>query len=121
MTQSEWTIEYYITDDGAAPVREFLHRLDDKTYARFLWSFEQLRVRNVTAREPLVKHLEGKLYELREESQTNIYRIVYFFFTGRRIVLLNGFQKKSQKTPRSEISMAMIRMKRFLEREGNER
>ena len=117
-THPEWTIEYYVEDDGTVPVREFILGLDAKTRARFEWSLEQLRVRNVLAREPLVKQVEGKIYELREESRTNIYRVFYFFFTGRRIVLLHGFQKKTPKTPSNEIAMARKRMNRFIEKGG---
>lgn len=113
----DWTTEFYIEPNGTSPVEEFLDSLDLKTRARFRWSMEQLRVRNVQAREPLVRHLEGDLWELREESQTNIYRIIYFFFTGRRIVLLHGFQKKSQKTPRKELELAMRRYGEFVARE----
>jgi phage-related protein len=80
-------------------VRGFLAGLDTKTQIRFAWSIEQLCLRNTQARPPLVKHLAGKLWELREESATNIYRVRYVFFTGQRIVLLHGFHKKSQKTP----------------------
>lgn len=118
MTNEDWEIEYYVADEGDVPVRAFLHRLDQKTYARFQWSLGQLRTRNVHVREPLVRHLEGKLWELREESQTNIYRIIYFFFSGRRIVLLHGFQKKTEKTPRREIETALQRMNHFVRREG---
>ncbi len=118
---SNWTTEFYIEPNGASPVEEFLDNLDLKTRARFLWSMEQLRVRNVRAREPLVRHLEGDLWELREESQTNTYRIIYFFFTGRRIVFLHGFQKKSQRTPRKEIELAQRRYDAFLVREGRGR
>jgi phage-related protein len=78
-------------------------------------------VRNVQAREPLVRHLEGRLWELREESQTNIYRLLYFFFTGRRIVFLHGFQKKTRKTPRREIELAERRLAHFIQRQGGER
>ena len=78
---------------------------------------EQLRVRNVQAKEPLVKHLEDKLWELREESKTNIYRIIYFFYTGRRIILLHGFQKKTQKTPTKELEIARTRYQDFIHRE----
>lgn len=117
-TPSEWTTEFYVGDDGTSPVEAFLDSLDAKTRARFGWSMEQLRVRNVQAREPLVKHLEDKLWELREESQTNIYRIIYFFFTGKRIIFLHGFQKKSQKTPEKELEIAWQRYKNFLQREA---
>lgn len=115
---SDWTTEFFIEENGSVPVEEFLDSLDLKTRARFRWSMEQLRVRNVRAREPLVRHLEGDLWELREESQTNIYRIIYFFFTGRRIVFLHGFQKKTQKTPRKELELAKRRYGDFLAREG---
>ncbi len=117
-TPTEWTLEFYLEANGANPVTEFLDRLDGKTRARFRWSMEQLRLRNVQARYPLVRHLEGDLWELREESQTNIYRIVYFFFTGRRIVFLHGFQKKTQRTPRRELELAQQRHREFLARKG---
>jgi phage-related protein len=120
MQQEEWTAELYETEEGTCPVAEFLDSLDKKTRARFRWSMEQLRLRNVLAQEPLVRHLEGKLWELREESQTNIYRIIYVFHTGRRIVFLHGFQKKSQKTPHREIEIAASRYRDFLAREQEE-
>ena len=113
-----WSLEFYVDERGKSPVEEFLDSLDAKTRARFGWSMEQLRVRNVQAREPLVRHLEGDLWELREESRTNIYRVVYFFFTGRRIVFLHGFQKKSPRTPRAELETAHRRYHAFLTREG---
>lgn len=112
---------FYVDAQGNEPVRAFLQSLDPKTQVRFAWSLEQLRLRNLQAREPLVRHLEGKLWELREESQTNIYRLLYCFFTGRRIVVLHGFQKKSQKTPRREIVTALERMQRYLLQQGGER
>lgn len=120
MAEQEWTIVFYVEDSGRSPVREFLSSLDAKTQARFLASIEQLRVRNVHAREPLVRHLEGKVWELREQSHSNIYRLLYFFFTGRRIVFLHGFQKKTQKTPRRELETAIRRMNSFVEREGGD-
>ena len=115
--EQEWTTEFYHRQDGTSPIEEFLDSLDSKTRARFRWSMEQLRVRNVTAREPLVKHLEDKLWELREESRGNIYRIIYFFFAGRRIVFLHGFVKKSQKTPKRELDTARARYEDFIKQE----
>jgi phage-related protein len=77
-------------------------------------------VRNVSARPPLVRHLDDKLWELREESRTNSYRLIYFFFTGHRIVFLHGFQKKSQRTPSAELDTARRRYQMFLAREGGQ-
>jgi len=111
---NEWSIVFYTTESGDNPVQEFLETLDTKTQVRFAWSIEQLRIRNIQAKPPLVKQIEGKLWELREESNTNIYRIMYFVYTGRKIVLLHGFQKKTQKTPQREISTALDRLDSFI-------
>jgi len=116
----EWSVEFYERQDGTSPVREFLEQLDDKTQARFIWSIEQLRLRNVQAGEPLARHVEGKLWELRRASSGNLYRLLYFFFSGQRIVFVHGFQKKTEKTPRREIEIAETRMRDFLAREGVE-
>ena len=118
--KDSWSLVFYVEENGNTPIQDFLLSLDAKTQARFEWSIERLRVTNVFAREPLVKHLTGKIWELREESKTNIYRLLYFFYTGKRIVFLHGFQKKSQKTPSKEIEIAVKRMQRYVDREGGE-
>jgi phage-related protein len=87
----DWVVVFYRDGVGRSPVRKFLDRLDPKTQVCFAWSIEQLRLRNVQARPPLVKHVEGKLWELREESQTNIYQLLYVFAPGKQIVFLHGF------------------------------
>jgi phage-related protein len=58
--------------------------------------------------EKFLKHLTGTdgLYEIRVEYGSNIYRIFCFFDEGQLVILLNGFQKKSQKTPAKEIDKA---------------
>jgi len=53
-----------------------------------------------------------------EKVGTDISRVMYFFYYGGRIILTNGFIKKTQKTPRSEIERAKQYRKDFLEREG---
>jgi phage-related protein len=73
--QEEWSIVFYTDVRGNEPVREFLRSLDLRAQARFAWSIEQLRVRNVQAREPLVRHIEGRIWELGRESTTNIYAV----------------------------------------------
>lgn len=62
-------------------------------------------------REPHVKHLEGKLWELRVSAQEGIARGLYVTASGRRVVVLHVFEKKSQKTPRRAIELALERMK----------
>lgn len=54
-----------------------------------------------------IKHLREGLYELRTEYQGNIYRVFFIFDEGNIVVLFNGFQKKTSKTPQQEISKAL--------------
>ena len=58
--------------------------------------------------EKFLKHLEGTegLYEIRIEVGSDTYRIFCCFDRGNLVVLFNGFQKKSQKTPKQEIELA---------------
>ena len=54
-----------------------------------------------------VKFIRDELYELRAEYNSNIYRVFFIFDEGRIVVLFNGFQKKTQKTPNNEIEKAL--------------
>ncbi len=62
-------------------------------------------------REPHVKHLDGKLWELRAKAQEGIARGLYVAVTGRRVVVLHVFTKKSEKTLPRAIALARLRMK----------
>ena len=57
-------------------------------------------------REPYSKYLEDGIFELRGKVGNNISRVMYFFYVGNRIILTNGFIKKTQKTPRKELELA---------------
>ncbi len=63
------------------------------------------------------QHLEGTngLYEIRVEFQGNIYRIFCYFDEGQVVVLFNGFQKKSQKTPSGELDKAVKIMNEYFD------
>lgn len=65
--------------------------------------------------EKFLKHLEGTegLYEIRVEFQSNIFRIFCCFDEGRLVVLFNGFQKNTQKTPKNELEKAERLMKEY--------
>ena len=62
-------------------------------------------------REPHVKHLEGPLWEMRMIGKDGISRAIYATAKGKRINVVRAFIKKSQKTPRSEIKLALDRAK----------
>lgn len=54
-----------------------------------------------------VKYIKDGLFELRIEWESNIYRVFFIFDGDKIVVLFNGFQKKTQKTPASEINKAL--------------
>lgn len=65
-------------------------------------------------REPYVKHLEGPLWEMRMKGKDGIARAAYVTAAGRRVVVVRVFPKKTQKTPRREIELALKRAKEVL-------
>ena len=67
-----------------------------------------------------LQHMSGTegLYEIRVEIESNIYRIFCCFDKGNIVILFNGFQKKTQKTPKTEIDICKERMNDFLQQEG---
>lgn len=67
-------------------------------------------------REPYSKPLGDGIFELRAKQSSNITRILYFFVIGHKIILTNGFTKKSLKTPRSEIELAKHYRAEYLQR-----
>lgn len=62
-------------------------------------------------REPYVKHLEDKLWEMRMKGKDTIARAIYVTAIEKRIIILRVFTKKTQKTPRREIAIALQRAK----------
>jgi phage-related protein len=61
--------------------------------------------------EPHVKHLEGPLWEMRMKGRDGISRAIYVTATEKRVVIMRVFVKKTQKTPRREIELALARTK----------
>jgi len=115
-----WTIEYYSSEQGKCPIRDFIDTLSPESKAKYIFISDLLSEYGLTVREPYVKPITGtrKLFEIRIKDKQNIHRIFYFAFTGKTLVLLHGFTKKTDKTPLREIAIADNRMKDFLLRKG---
>lgn len=116
---SQFTVEFYEDADGDKPVEEFLLSLDVKMRAKLLGILDILQEKGNLLREPYSKHLEDGIFEIRGKVGTDISRVLYFFFYDRKIILTNGFIKKSQKTPKKEIQMAKNRRHDYIERSQN--
>jgi len=111
-----WTIETYKTENGNDVISEWIDSLENKAKLKVYRLIESLRIHGIQLKFPHVRPLGEKLFELRTEDSKGTYRIIYFAHTGKRFVLLNGFTKKQQITPKSELDLAEKRMKEYLER-----
>ena len=101
-----WSIIFYEKEGGAIPVQEFLDGLPANHLAKALRDIDVLEKYGTALTMPHVKHIKDKLWELRIKSASDISRIFYFIPIGNDIVLLHGFVKKTQKTPKGEITTA---------------
>ncbi len=99
-------IEFYETENGTAPAEEFIKSLDDKMIAKVLRVLNVLEINGPMVRMPYSRMLNDGIFEIRAQQGSDIVRILYFYSTGKRIVLTHGFIKKSQKTPAHEIERA---------------
>ena len=96
---------------------DFYNKQKQKVKKKIIWTLRLIETQKQVPKEYL-KHLEGTdgLYEIRVQFGSDIFRIFCFFDKGKLIVLVNGFQKKAQKTPKSEIEKA-LKIKREYETE----
>lgn len=113
-----FTVEFYETKEGERPAEEFLDELDVKMRGKLVMTLKVLQEQGNRLREPYSKHLEDGIFEVRGKVGSDISRVLYFFYYGERIILTNGFIKKTQKTPRGEIEKAKRYRKDFIERAG---
>lgn len=86
----------------------FFDKQNKKVRAKIVWTFEVVEDLK-TVPEIYLKHIKGTdgLYEIRVQYGSDTFRIFCFFDQGQLVVLANGFQKKTQKTPKEEIAMAL--------------
>lgn len=93
---------------------DFYENQSDSVQAKIEWTLNLIRVSRQVP-EKYFKHIEGTrgLYEVRVESGSNVFRIFSFFDKGNLVVLGNAFQKKTQKTPKSEIERALKIMEEY--------
>ena len=86
---------------------DFYNQQKQKVKDKIIWTFRLIETLQQVP-EDYLKHLDDTegLYEIRVQLGSDIFRIFCFFDEGKLIVLANGFQKKSQKTPKSEIEKA---------------
>ena len=88
--------------------QDFFSEQSKKVKEKIIWTLELIEdVERVP--ETYLKHLENTdgLYEIRIQKGNDIFRIFCFFDAGQLIIIGNGFQKKTQKTPKKELELAL--------------
>ncbi|MBR6677712.1 MAG: type II toxin-antitoxin system RelE/ParE family toxin [Oscillospiraceae bacterium] len=99
-------VNYYTLPDGRKPVEEFIDSLPLKMQTKAFYSISVLEEFGSSLREPHSKPIGDGLFELRIKFASDITRIFYFFVVDNKIILTNGFIKKTMKTPKAEIELA---------------
>lgn len=92
----------------------FFDSLKPEVKKKFNWTLQLIATIDRVP-EKYIKHITGStgLYEIRVEVGTDIYRVFCFFDKGQLVILVNGFQKKTQKTPKEEIVIAEKLKKKY--------
>lgn len=106
----EWKVEFYQRESGNIPVMDFLLSLSPKMRAKAYSEIELLKEHGIYLKEPYVKPIKGEqykgIYELRIKLGSDASRIFYFTYHRDTSVLLNGFLKKTNKTPKADLEKA---------------
>lgn len=97
----------FYEENGKCPVEEFLTDIfDKKLKSKTLRNIAELSIKGNNAKPPLSSYIDEGIFELRTKQSSNINRIFYFFIFGNKIILTNGYIKKSQKLDKQEFKRA---------------
>jgi len=110
---------YFSTAAGGCPVKEFIDSLDPRSQRKFFYKMEILEECGPRLSYPHAKYIGRGIHELRFEGIEGAIRVIYFFYSGNKIILTNGFIKKTNKTTRRELELAWQRMKLFQNARGD--
>lgn len=113
---AKYEVIFYNKADGTEPAKDFILSVDKKMKAKILKTIVMLQNNGVDLRMPYSEHLEDGIFEIRAKVGSDISRVLYFFVIGHKIILTNGFIKKTQKSPKREIEKAKQYRKEYLSR-----
>ena len=101
-----YDVEFYEQENGKIPMVEFLNSLDINMKSKVIHTISLLQDYGNELREPYTKYIKDGIFEFRVKQGSNITRSFYFFITGKKIIMTNGFVKKTSKTPQNEFEKA---------------
>lgn len=118
-----YSVEFYEDKNGESEVRDYLEQLSQEAIEsknarinkeKIFAYIRALQIYGTRIGNPIVKHIQGDLWELRPLSN----RIFFFYWKEYKFVLVHHYVKKSQKAPKKEIKKAMNNIKDWMERNG---
>lgn len=108
-------VVFFKRSDERVPIKDWLDELTKKDRRKCLERIQRLREQGHELERPFAAYLKDGIYELRVKSGKVNYRMLYFFYEGRAIVISHGLVKKTQKVPPKEIERAVARKLEFEE------
>ena len=111
-----YKVIFYRTKRGKVPALEFIDKLPTKAQVKIRKQILLLSEERQNLRRPYADYLGDSIYELRIKFSPSDYRILYFFFRRKNIVMTHGFIKKTGKVPGVEIEKALSYKNEFEER-----
>ena len=113
----DWLVVFYMDAKGNEPVKDFILAQPDRAIAEILHVFKLLREFNIKLGMPYVRKIgKSGLRELRIKHGPALYRIFYFTYVGRNLVLLHAILKKEARIPEGDIEIAIKRMNDYKSR-----
>lgn len=120
-----YEIEFYENSEGFSEIKEYIMQLrvasefnkDSRiNFNKIVAYFDLLQEMGTRIGEPVTKHLEGQIWELRPLRN----RFLYAYYENNKFIVLHHFIKKTQKTPKRELQIAQRRLKEYLERSNSD-
>lgn len=115
---SKFSVEFYKNEKGEKPAKEFILSQNAKMKAKLFATIDLLEEYGNELKMPHSKPIGDGIFEIRVKIGSDITRVLYFFYYEGRIIMTNGFAKKTQKTPQEQIEKAKRYRQMFLEREN---
>lgn len=113
---ANFEVGFYQTAEGRAPAEEFIDSQNMKMQAKIFREIGLLAENGNALRMPHSEHLDDGIFQIRAKVGNDISRVLYFFVVGKKIILTNGFVKKTQETPPDEIALAKKYRTDYLQR-----
>ncbi len=107
-----WLVNFFQTQKGSNPVRDFILKQDKKVYAKILRLIELLKNNGPFLKFPYTKKIHSNVWELRISGKIAIR--IFYCMLNNEFYLLHAFKKKSEKTPLKEIQVALDRYKNII-------